>query len=588
MLPHSFILYNFDDSFLVEKIGASHVVPFEFNLNLTSILRLCTLTIFLISFSEKRKSFQLDLEDALSPPPISLSAPELSSRCMMPFKALRNAVSSTELLHERAMARFYKAVAMKEEQNKQKDNKSLSREQNHIPYVNNRNDTLEEEKPKTKETIENNFKPPEILIKSESVESKEIKFSPDTRQDSVNSDKWQHMSFDDDYTASTVSTDGDYSGEEEEDSLTEDIQRESQLIEEDETYHPRDKITRPSSVNETIEEEEEPENEPLKPLPLPDPNFVPKPILKKRDLDLVSNKTIETKTTKQEKNTDNRKKKDDKTNIFTKITKQKPFSFPKMLSKKQYGKSSQETLETKEEKSSKVETIDENFGDEGRTVIDYYGNIVKEYGSHKKTSTPLYLNTEDLKQVAEKQSSEEAKVQENEVVEPKKKIVKKSDNSKMKSNSIKAKNKVSSSNQDTRQKKPANSEKPKVANVNKEKLKASSSQQQQQQQQPKPGKVQANDTRVVLKTTERATVVIPIDYKKLEERAKVNVRSAIDYTVDVCLLILAFWVYFFKDERLAIPFLILIIYRQVQETILQNIPDWINRYTPQWLKKKTS
>lgn len=482
------------------------------------------------------------------------------------------------------MARFYKAVALKEGKNIQKDNKSLSREQNHIPYASNRNDTLEEEKPKTKEIDENNFKPPEILIKSESVESKEIKFSPDTRQDSVNSDKWQHMSFDDDYTASTVSTDGDYSGEEE-DSLTEDIQRESQLIEEEETYHPRDKITRPSSVNEIIEEEEESENEPLKPLPLPDPNFVPKPILKKRDLNLVSNKTIEPKTTEQEKNTDNRKKRDDKANIFSKITKQKPFSFPKMLSKKQNGKTSQDNLETKEEKSTKVETIDDNFGDEGRTVIDYYGNIVKEYGSHKKTSTPLYLNTEDLKQVAEKQSSEETKAQDNEVVEPKK-LVNKSEKSKMKGNSVKAKNKVSSANQQTRQKKPVNLEKPKVANENKEKLKASSSQQQQHQQ--KPEKLQANDTRVVLKTTERATVVIPIDYKKLEERAKVNVKSAIDYTVDVCLLILAFWVYFFKDERLAIPFLILIIYRQVQETIMQNIPDWINRYTPQWLKKKTS
>lgn len=128
----------------------------------------------------------------------------------------------------------------------------------------------------------------------------------------------------------------------------------------------------------------------------------------------------------------------------------------------------------------------------------------------------------DLKQVAEKQSSEEAKVQDNEVVEPKKKMVKKSENSKMKSNSIKAKNKISTSNQDTRQQKLVNSEKPKVSNVNKEKLKASSS---QQQQKPKAGKVQANDTRVVLTTTERATVVIPIDYKRLEERAKVNVRS---------------------------------------------------------------
>lgn len=93
---------------------------------------------------------------------------------------------------------------------------------------------------------------------------------------------------------------------------------------------------------------------------------------------------------------------------------------------------------------------------------------------------------------------------------------------------------------------------------------------------------------IILKTTERATIVIPIDYQELEEQAKVNVRSAIDYMVDVCLLVLAFWVYFFKDERLAIPFLILIIYRQLQETILFDIPKWVRTHTPSWLKKKAS
>ncbi|CAL7935359.1 unnamed protein product [Xylocopa violacea] len=54
-----------------------------------------------------------DLED-LIPPPMSLSLPELFSAEHQVVETLREAVSSTELLHERAMERFYRAVAAEE------------------------------------------------------------------------------------------------------------------------------------------------------------------------------------------------------------------------------------------------------------------------------------------------------------------------------------------------------------------------------------------------------------------------------------------------------------------------------------------
>ncbi|XP_026670519.1 titin homolog [Ceratina calcarata] len=54
-----------------------------------------------------------DLED-LIPPPMSLSLPELFSAEHQVIETLREAVSSTELLHERAMERFYRAVAAEE------------------------------------------------------------------------------------------------------------------------------------------------------------------------------------------------------------------------------------------------------------------------------------------------------------------------------------------------------------------------------------------------------------------------------------------------------------------------------------------
>ncbi|XP_076170609.1 uncharacterized protein LOC143148292 isoform X2 [Ptiloglossa arizonensis] len=54
-----------------------------------------------------------DAED-LIPPPMSLSLPELFSAEHQVVETLREAVSSTELLHERAMERFYRAVAAEE------------------------------------------------------------------------------------------------------------------------------------------------------------------------------------------------------------------------------------------------------------------------------------------------------------------------------------------------------------------------------------------------------------------------------------------------------------------------------------------
>lgn len=53
-------------------------------------------------------------EDDLVPPPMSLSLPELFSAQHQVVEMMREAVSSTELLHERAMERFYRAVAAEE------------------------------------------------------------------------------------------------------------------------------------------------------------------------------------------------------------------------------------------------------------------------------------------------------------------------------------------------------------------------------------------------------------------------------------------------------------------------------------------
>lgn len=592
------------------------------------------------------------MEDALSPPPLSLSAPELSARNILPFKALRNAVSSTELLHERAMARFYKAVAMKEEQTKTQP------KQNHIPYD-------------TSETIEEpTRKPPEILIKTDSVENKEYKYN--SRQASNDSDastnKWQNASFDEDYTASTVSSEEEFSDE---GSLDDD--RRNQFSEEEDTYNPRDKLARPSPSKEFLEEEEEEESERevLKPLPPVDPNFVPKPILKRREPEpdpkpigrwlkpqekhtfgpqirteekhvfgpqakteekhtfgpqakvdekrifgphptedvskpeaeeiakpvekpLTPEPKTEEKPTLDEKNKKvnekpkpetkpdlfEKPKQEEKMTIFKKITKmpvQKPsFSFPKILQKKEPEKPKDEKDQNEKPKAPKVEKVKDKITEEGRTVIEYYDNIVREYKSNKKPATPLYLNTEDLKHVAEEQQEKSEQEAEQ------KKLVKKNKTAAIKRNANKEADKSKTGNSIAKQAKPKHTNLTKQKPVKREKTISPKAQDKERENAEK------YTQQILLKTTERATIVIPIDYQELEEKAKENVRSAIHYMVDVCLLMLAFWVYFFKDERLAIPFLILIIYRQLQETILCNIPEWVRTHTPSWLKKKAS
>lgn len=66
--------------------------------------------------AQHRSQIEISLTESGVAPPMSLSAPELGSGEPLEMPLMRDAVSSTELLHERAMARFYQAVADEEAQ----------------------------------------------------------------------------------------------------------------------------------------------------------------------------------------------------------------------------------------------------------------------------------------------------------------------------------------------------------------------------------------------------------------------------------------------------------------------------------------
>lgn len=518
--------------------------------------------------------------EALSPPPLSLSAPELSSRCVPPFRALRHSVSSTELLHEHAMQRFYKALAMREEHDQKNERANRNQQNNrpvrdgqqnhHIPYT---NDATEREPPQEQADTREKprepepSKPPQILIKMDSVEEQEYGKRQPSHDSVTYEHRWQHSSFEDDYTASTVSTDEEYSDEM---SLDGEVDR-NHCINEEATYNPRDKMARRSPIKEVTENEDASEREVLKPLPLPNPNFIPKPILKKRQNSEMLQVPANDLPNPNGKQILNEKPKRD--TIFKKITKmpkQKSFPFPKILSKKDPDKILEKNVTIEKDKVVK-KSEPQKISDEGKTIIDYYGNIVKEYGAPKKLAAPLYLNTEDLKTIAEKQQSEQnmETTSDNKVNKVKKSATK------VKAGVNKASEKTNNVNY---VRKAGAKLKAGIA------LKPPETKHKTQVLHKDTNDQKNNLQQVVLKTTERATIVIPIDYEQLEKNAKMKVRSCIDYTVDVCLLALAFWVYLFKDERLAVPFLMLLVFRQLQQTA-SRLPAWLRDHTPTFLKK---
>ncbi|CAK9803500.1 Titin homolog [Anthophora plagiata] len=81
-----------------------------------------------------------DIED-LIPPPMSLSLPELFSAEHQVVETLREAVSSTELLHERAMERFHRAVAAEEASEAAKRKNQVERRTGELATATNGKDT---------------------------------------------------------------------------------------------------------------------------------------------------------------------------------------------------------------------------------------------------------------------------------------------------------------------------------------------------------------------------------------------------------------------------------------------------------------
>lgn len=65
--------------------------------------------------------------------------------------------------------------------------------------------------------------------------------------------------------------------------------------------------------------------------------------------------------------------------------------------------------------------------------------------------------------------------------------------------------------------------------------------------------------------------------EELMAKAEVKVRTALDYVTDLAMFIVACWLYLFNNELLALPVLLIMVYRQLQAEVAKRIPKWILR-----------
>lgn len=474
----------------------------------------------------------------MSPPPLSLSAPELGYN-FFPIRPLRNSVSSTELLHEQAMNRFYQVVALKEAEKVKAKKDYIS-----LPAsIEIKIDSMEDEEDKLKRYSDNTLnqnigKDRTSLLNTEPYDDEYVS------NESLNKDKNDETgsNFGDDYTASTVSTgDSDFSDS---DSLDEDVDGLRNRIEENATYHPSKETTyrggsQSSQAVEVL----------TKPAPLPDPNFIPKPILKKREP--VVGSSPHKDPISLEKAAKYPEPLINKVPLFKKFAKF-PLEKQGFNDKKKNNKKDMKKLE-KNVETTIPQLIQEKqqpkpIEDEGRTVAEHYGNLVKEYGKNKQPQQQLYTNTNDLKKAA---------VNQNKVIAKASNVT---NNKQAPANTVIKRNAVSQK-------------------IVPQKAKVSAPKKEENKSQ-----IKTSDPQKPLASAKQPahieTVSVSKSFSELNAEAESNVKSVINYIIDVFMLLVAFWLYLFKDERLALPFLGLTMYRQVNSAVRKKIPSLFIKKPP--------
>uniref|UniRef100_A0A182TBQ4 Uncharacterized protein n=1 Tax=Anopheles maculatus TaxID=74869 RepID=A0A182TBQ4_9DIPT len=422
--------------------------------------------------SMRNSTFDFELDELVAPPPpLSLSAPELNVE-PPPAPTMRVGVSSTELLYERAMARFYQAVAYEESENQRKE---AEQEQ----AIRRRQAAAQEQQPPeekssvTTTTVSNRLADrrsslrkrlsgdKDSIVKQSSFEQEQVLPQPQNQsqqqqqqlshstlvEDTIIEEPSQGVEQIESFTSLPIG----YSEEEESvsssmNSMIEELKRREQqqklleqqvlvlpkrrgFMDDDETdeepYHPGGERMRspyrnpdPSQAIEIL----------TKPMPLPDPNFVPKPILKRPSTEVlakaeqVASKQSNSSTLQvgppqaPKQPTPEREKSPAKTPTPPRKKEETPQPVePKQesdpqefaLSQKQApeGQEIERAIVSEAARQRRLESR-QNSIEESRAVADFYSDMVQQIESSKKPrKLPLYMSPDEVRRLNEREYS---------------------------------------------------------------------------------------------------------------------------------------------------------------------------------------
>ncbi|EDW40441.1 GL25248 [Drosophila persimilis] len=694
---------------------------------------------------DKQDSFELDLEDAIQPPPISISAPDLA---FLEFNnlhttfPLRRSVSSTELLYERAMARFYEAVELEQaaKSRKASQDRIASSTQAPVPPANLRKrlgSISEAERVSFERRSELRRQSADMVSMGRKWDSRENvndlsslsrthttgqisgeeqqrireheELDEEERTESTAEDSEDmNMEMDEDYPSTGYDLGSDYTestASSEQDSIEkfkmELLARTRSPSPRDlETYHPRNM----GAGTFTPYRAPTPEQAAVvlnRPMPLPSPDFVPKPILKRSSNEhveqpvsppnspsLPGNGNGSTATSavgvaaipqpsvpnaapnpstsslkmdlakgiksffSRDKRSATEKNTEANEEISNPLEKTNAAAIAADLEVKRRAKEEEELRRLEAERLMQ---------EEAHAAVDHYSDLVREVGSSHKYHTPLYLDREELKRAAAKAAAEtdEDEGSMSNTEEHRRRLASKTNDdmllappvvSRERRLSISEREQLvhvrdASSNlayhksrdkdelvreeseqQTQRQKEEEEPEYPTILVVpplktrNKTEAESESVMSETVEARPDargrtrlvkvkrvikrrvPSSTRSRDTSLnrppppatgslalAVERTSQTALVLSSAERDLLERASAlavlqseehtheKVRSALSYCTDLVLFLVACYVYLFKDARLVLPILGLIIYRQLGEAVRGYIPTWLRR-----------
>lgn len=229
--------------------------------------------------------------------------------------------------------------------------------------------------------------------------------------------------------------------------------------------------------------------------------------------------------------------------------------------------------------------------DTPHVLINHYSDIVKEYGGMKKPSKPLYLDYDALKAAAEKEEQYGRQIptivvdgpstncdnykEEEQLLE-----INKNDKTQLERNLLQES--ISLNTPESTDKKYSSKEselrrKPKHIVPKKCKKRSPSPMFRNSHKilnANEENHLDQHHTKKLEHSPKSSTTDLPLRHLTLAEQ---KVHSYLDFLMDFSLFIMACWLYLFKDERLAIPVLFLMIYRQAHQAFQTKMEALRNR-----------